>query len=99
VGRLSGLLENWREQVGQTFLSATSASFCWPEMPECLLGRLESLPHGFFSSLLVPVVNRFDNYPRLSNDSVGRAGNVTSIVATPRPKLAAARLGLVKVPI
>ena len=60
---LARLLKNWREQVGQTFLSATSASFCWPEMPKYLLGRLESLPHDFFSSLLVPVDTRFDTYP------------------------------------
>jgi hypothetical protein len=31
-------------------------------MPQYLLGRLESLPHDFFSSLIAPVVNRFDNY-------------------------------------
>ena len=48
---------------------------------------------------LAPVVNRFNNYSRHDGDSVGRARSVTSIVATPRPKLAADRLGLVRVPI
>ena len=48
---------------------------------------------------LVPVDTRFDTYPRTCSVAVGRAGSVTSIVATPRPKLAADRLGLVWPPI
>ena len=59
-----------------------------------LHARSVSAPRG-----LVPVDTRFDTYPRTCSVAVGRAGSVTSIVATPRPKLAADRLGLVGPPI
>ena len=77
-------------------LSGTSTKLIltYPVLQAALAGLGIECPTG-----LAPVVNRFDTYPRRYGDSVGRARSVTSIVATPRPKLAADRLGLVKVPI
>ena len=74
-------------------LSGTSTKLIltYPVLQAALAGLGIECPTG-----LAPVVNRFDNYPRRTADSVGRARSGTSIVATPRPKLVTARLGLVK---